>query len=129
VTITNACFLGAVAGALKPGGRFALDYGAVAEALLPSFQERTWVAVGDTLFLREGRYNHVEGRIETEYTLIRAGQVEKKPWTQRVYTYLELCRLLAAAGFTDPQGYASLSLEPFKLGSRRLLLVAAKKAT
>jgi len=125
----DARFLGAVAAALKPGGRFALDYGAVAEALLPSFQERTRVPVGDTLFLREGRYNHLEGRIETEYTLIRAGQVEKKPWTQRVYTYLELCRLLAAAGFTDPQGYASLTLEPFKLGSRRLLLVATKKAT
>jgi SAM-dependent methyltransferase len=123
----DARFLRAVARALKPGGRFVVDYGAVAEALLPSFQERTWAPVGDMLFLRDGRYNHLAGRIETEYTLIRGGKVEKKPWIQRVYTYSELCRLLAAAGFTDPQGYASLALEPFKLGSRRLLLVATKK--
>ena len=123
----DARFLSAVARALKPGGRFVLDYPAVAEALLPSYQERMWMCVGDTLFLREGRYNHLVGRIETEYTLIRGGTVEKKPWTQRVYTYLEVCRLLAAAGFTDPQAYASLALEPFKLGSRGLLLVATKK--
>jgi SAM-dependent methyltransferase len=123
----DARFLHAVAGALKPGGRFVVDYGAVAEALLPTFQERSWMPVGDMLFLRDGRYNHLAGRIETEYTLIRGGKVEKKPWTQRVYTYHELCGLLAAAGFTDPQGYASLTLEPFKLGSRRLLLAATKK--
>lgn len=120
----DARFLCAVARALKPGGRFVVDYPAVAEALLPSFQERMWMPIGDMLFLREGRYNHLAGRIETEYTLIRDGKVEKKPWTQRVYTYLEVCRLLAAAGFTDPQAYASPTLEPFKLGSRGLLLVA-----
>lgn len=120
-------FLHAVARALKPGGRFVMDYGAVAEALLPAFQERTWMSVGDMLFLRDGRYNHVAGRIETDYTLIRGGNVEKKPWTQRVYTFLELCRLLETAGFKDFQGYASLTLEPFKLGSRRLLLVATKR--
>ena len=85
------------------------------------------MSVGDMLFLRDGRYNHVAGRIETEYTLIRGGKVEKKPWTQRVYTFLELCRLLETAGFKDIQGYASLTLEPFKLGSRRLLLVATKQ--
>ena len=85
--------------------------------------------VGDMLFLREGRYNHLAGRIETDYTLICDGKVEKRPWTQRVYTYLEFCRLLAAAGFTDPQGCASPALEPFKLGARRLLLVATKKET
>jgi SAM-dependent methyltransferase len=125
----DARFVAAVARALKPAGRFAVDYPAVAEALLPSFQERTWYPIGDTLFLREGRYNHLAGRIETEYTLVRAGQVEKKPWTQRVYTYLQVCRLLAGAGFTDLQGYASPALDPFKLGARGLLLVATKKGS
>jgi SAM-dependent methyltransferase len=123
----DARFLRAVAKALKPGGRFVLDYPAVAEALLPSYQERTWWTVDDMLFLRHGRYNHHAGRIETEYTVIREGKIEKKPWTQRVYTYREVCGLLTEAGFTDLQGYASLSLEPFKLGSRGLLLVAIKK--
>ncbi len=123
----DACFVRAVAGALKPGGRFVLDYPAVAEALLPAYQERLWAPVGDMIFLRDGRYNHLAGRTEMEYTVIHDGKVEKKPWTQRVYTYLEVSRLLTAAGFVDLQGYASPTLEPFKLGSRGLLLVATKK--
>ena len=122
-----ARFLGSVANALKPGGRFVLDYPAVAEALLPTYQERLWLPIGDTLFLREGRYNHLAGRIEMDYILVHDGKVEKKPWTQRVYTYLQICELLTAAGFVDPQGYASPTLEPFKLGSRGLLLVATRK--
>jgi SAM-dependent methyltransferase len=123
----DAGFLRAVAGALKAGGRFVVDYPAVAEALLPTFQERTWMPVGDMLFLREGVYNHVAGRIETEYTLIRDGKAEKRAWKQRVYPYRQLCGMLTAAGFSDLRGYGSLTLEPFKLGSRRLLLVATKK--
>ena len=122
----DARFLRAVARALKPGGSFVLDYPAVAEALLPHFQERTWLPIGDTLFLRAGRYNPAAGRIETEYTLIRDGKHETKPWTQRVYTYREICGLVTDAGFTDVHGYASTSLEPFKLGSQGLLLTATK---
>jgi SAM-dependent methyltransferase len=122
-------FLRAIVRVLKPGGRFVVDYPVVAEALLPSFQERIWMPVGETLFLREGRYDPLTGRIESTYTLIRDGKVEKKPWTQRVYTYREICRLLVESGLTDVLGYAALTLEPFKLGSRGLLLVAAKKET
>jgi SAM-dependent methyltransferase len=123
----NAEFLRAIAAALKPGTRFVLDYGAVTEALLPAYQERSWGEFGDILFLRAGRYDHVGGRIHTEYTCIRGNQVEKKLASQRVYSYRELCRLLEEAGFADMQGLASLTDEPFHLGARRLLLIATKQ--
>jgi SAM-dependent methyltransferase len=123
----NARFLQAVAAALKPGGRFVLDYPAVAEALLPVHQERIEFPSGDVHGFRESRYNHVTGRIENEYTLIRGMQIQKEPASQRIYTYREVVRLLEAAGFTDVQGYGSTAGEPFKFRAQRLLLVAAKK--
>jgi len=36
-------------------------------------------------------------------------------------------RLFEAAGFTDLQGYDSLAGEPFRFGSRQLLLVGTKR--
>jgi hypothetical protein len=123
----DARFLQAVAGALKPGGRFVLDYPVVAEALLPVYQDRIWMHLGEMLFLREGKYNHLNGRIEMKYTLIRDTRKETKPWSQRVYTFREVCALLTNAGFGDLQAYGSLSLEPFKFRYPGLLMVATKK--
>ena len=110
---------------MKPGGRFVLDYPAVAEALLPHFQAHLAPNRRNAIPFA-GRYEPAAGRIETEYTLIQGGKSETKPWTQRVYPYREFCRLVADAGFTDLQAFASISLEPFKLGSRGLLLTATK---
>jgi SAM-dependent methyltransferase len=123
----NAAFLHAVAAAVKPGARFLLDTGVVAEVALPHFQERGWYPVGDILFLVQNRYDHVRGGLETEYIFIRDGKVERRRGWQRVYTFSELSRLLADAGFTDVQGYGSLEREPFRLGSPRLLLLATRK--
>lgn len=46
----------------------------------------------------------------------------------RVYTYGGLCRLLAEKGFANCEGYGSLEGDPFELGSKRLYLVATKRA-
>ena len=122
----DVAFLRAIFRALKPGGKFALDYGAVAEALFSNFQPRSWMPVGDTLFLRDGRYNVETGRVETDYTLIRQNQTESKSWSQRVYPYRQLKGLRTDAGFTDLHPYSSLTLEPFQFGSTRLLLISTK---
>jgi hypothetical protein len=107
-------FLAAVARALKPGGKFALDYGAVAEALLPNIQPRTWAKIGDTLFLRDARYNVDCGRVETDYTLIHETRPESKSWSQRVYTYRQVHDLFTQSGFTDlhptPRSAKTLSI-------------------
>jgi SAM-dependent methyltransferase len=124
----NAAFLAAVARVLKPGARFILETDGCAESLLPAFQERSWYDLGETLFLNNNRYDHVRGRLETEDIIIRNGQVDRRPGFQRVYTYSELCRLLREAGFATPEGFASVSQEPYHLGAQRLILVAPKNA-
>ena len=125
--VGNANFLKSVARALKSGARFILDASRVAELILPKFREREWAKVGDILFLEENRYDHIQGRMDTEYTFVREGKVEKRFSSERVYTYREHCRLLEEAGFANCEGYASLHQDPFKLGSERLFLAATKK--
>jgi SAM-dependent methyltransferase len=122
----NAAFLTAVCRALKPGGRFLLDYPLLAESFLPKFQERMWFPVGDIQFLIQHRYDPATSRVETEYTFIRKGHVDTRPGSHRIYTYRELSELLQAAGFGEIQAYGSLYQEAFKLGSPRPLFLARK---
>lgn len=123
----NADFLKAVFRALKPGGRFLVETH-IAETLLPRFQERDWGRVGDTFVLQERTYDHLGGRIDAGWTLLREGRTEKRSSSIRLYTYRELCQLLRQAGFEKCEGYETLTQEPFKLGSRRLTLRSTKYA-
>jgi hypothetical protein len=62
------------------------------------------------------------------WTLVRQANEVELFSSMRIYTYRELCRLLEEAGFTSCEGYDGLNEDPFALGARRLLLVAAKEA-
>jgi len=119
-------FVSAVARALRPGGGFVIDSGAVAESLLPTLLARRWYKVGDILLLIDNRFDHVTGRLETEYTFVRDGVTDTRRGFQRAYTYRELSELLRLAGFRDVEGFGSPAGEPYKLGAPRLLLVARK---
>jgi SAM-dependent methyltransferase len=123
----TATFFRAVARALKPGARFAVDNGTIAECSLPTLKERFWIPVGDILFLIQNRYDHECGRLEMDFTLIRKGRVEQKSGFQQVYTYRTFCRMLADAGFEGFQAYGSVGQEPFRLGSHSLVLVATRR--
>jgi SAM-dependent methyltransferase len=124
----NAAFLKAVCRCLKPSTRFVLDYPTVLEARLPKFLERNWMQTGDVFFLEDEHYDPVRGRTDTEYTLLREGQVDKRMGSHRNYTYREICTLLAEAGFIDVETYGSLNEEPFQLGSQLLFLIGRKPA-
>ncbi len=122
----NAAFLKAVSRVLKPGARFLMDCGGLAETIFPTFQDRNWFQAGDIKFLRNARYDPERGRIDTEYTLIRDGRTEARTASHRIYTYRELSQLLKEAGFTDLKAFGSLTQEPFGLSSKKCLLVATR---
>jgi SAM-dependent methyltransferase len=122
----NAEFLRAVANTLKPGARFVLETGYVAETLLPALQERAWYPVGEDYWLANRRYDPVEGRLHVEYIYIHEGTIDRRTMSARVHTCREVIRLLEQAGFTDVQTYGSLAKEPFRLGSKNLLAVAMR---
>jgi len=120
----NVEFLHALGKALKPGARFIIDTGLIAESALPGLQTRRWYEVGGIHFLIENRYDVSRGRLETQYTFIRDGQVDRRSGSQQVYTLRELQQLLQSAGFTEFESFSSTDGAPFALGSQRLLLVA-----
>jgi SAM-dependent methyltransferase len=123
----NSDFLKAIFRALKPNSRFVLDASMCLEARLPTFRDKNWSQIGEYYFIEDERYDHVRGRIVTEYTLIRGQDVEKRMASHRCYTYRELRALLDAAGFGDVQSFGSAGGEPFRLGSTGLFLVATRE--
>jgi SAM-dependent methyltransferase len=121
-------FLAAVAGALKPGGRFAMETGMAAESILPSLQRTGWYQVDDIYMLSERRYHPREGRLDIDYTFIRGGQVETRPSSSYVLTVNEICRLHEEAGLEPLELLGSATGEPYQMGSGRLILISEKIA-
>lgn len=123
----NAEFLAAVSRALKPGARFIIDSGAIAECILPTFQEHRSFELGGITLVIDSRYDHEQGRMFTDYTFIRDGRSDKRPGSQRIYTYHQLAGLLREAGLAVVAAYSSVAEDPYKLGAQKLLLVSAKR--
>ena len=119
-----AKFLGGVARALKPGARFVVETGMAAESFLPDFEEQTCHQVGDITCITKERYNAVEGCIDSEYILERAGKSESFLAKHWIYTAAEIQRMLRRAGFEILDVFGSLKFEPFKLGSQELFVVS-----
>ena len=122
----NADFLKAVSVTLKPGARFILDAPAIAECILPTFQPSRSIEIAGIRVDIEHRYDHEQGRMFNDFTFTRDGVVDKRPSSQRSYTYRELIELLRAASLEPVAAYGSLTEEPFKLGGHRVLLVSQK---
>ena len=123
----NVAFIKSLSPTIKSGGRFLLDAPAIAECLLPNVQASRSLEIAGIKVDIEHRYDHEQGRMFNDFTFTRDGVVDKRPSSQRVYTYRELTELLRAAGLETIAAYASLTEEPFQLGAQRLFLVAAKQ--
>ena len=122
----NAGFLQAVARVLKPGARFVIDTGVMAESVLPHLESRGWHLAGGVHMLIENRYDAESGRLYTDYTFVRGAQIEKRSGFHRIYTLNEFRRLLQQAGFARCEACSSTRRDAFKLGDRRLLMIATR---
>lgn len=120
-------FLAAAARTLKPDARIVLDGLKAAEVLLPQFRERHEMALGDILFVAENRYDCETGSTENRYTVTRGDRNEVRLARHRIYTCREIVTMLERAGFELIELLGSLSGEPFRLGSSRLIVLAARR--
>lgn len=124
----DQAFLEAVARALAPGGRLAIDYGQSVESVLPRWEPRLEAEMGGFHFLEDNRYDFLAGRVESRYVFSRGGETEEKLASQRAYSVSELARNLEAAGFEVRDFFGSAREDPFALGAQSLLIVAQKRA-
>jgi SAM-dependent methyltransferase len=117
----NRDFLGAVARALRPGGRFLLEYPLVAELVLARREFRDWRVLGERLLLTDAHYDARSARLETTYTFAdlaqASGALESRVASYRVYTAREVATLLGAAGFTAIELLGDLEGSPFDRGA------------
>lgn len=115
----------ALAGALRPGGRFLIDTVSL-ETMAANFRPRNWFDAEGTTVTMETSMNLGASRVETTWTFLRPG-ADPVAWRSsvRAYSVHELTELLREVGFV---AFTALDadLEPFELGADRLWLVATK---
>ncbi len=117
----------AIATALKPGGRFLIETHTV-ETLARIFQASDWQWLDEDRhrgrLLQERDWDLQNSRINASWTFITDGNETTHKSSIRLYTFSELSRLLRTAGFESIEGVESLTHDTFRVGSRRLTLVA-----
>lgn len=121
-------FLRKIAQQLQSGGRFVAHTQLLAESVLPNFQERSWMKVGEDIsYLAHNDYDVNLGVIHAELTYIRGSEHMTRSIEQYVYTLAELSALMGEAGLTVTETFGSLDGEPFALGDEQAYLLAVKK--
>lgn len=108
-------------------GSVVLDYGFVAESLLPGLVlEEEPMTLGGIEATQVNEYDVARSRWLTAFTFRRGDAVHRGTSVQHVYTAAEVGRLVSAAGFTEQHRFGDPDGSPFRLGSPRLLLVARR---
>ena len=122
-----AAFLFALAAALKPGTRLAIETGVAAESILPTLVQKRWHRLGDLMILSENRYDALHSRLDIDYTFVRGSSVETRPASSYVFTVAEIGRMLETAGFGEIVLHGGMVGEPYTVGSPRLVIVAMRR--
>lgn len=116
----------AVAATLKPGEKFVLDTGYLAEGLFPSAQERAWYPDGNNFVLASRRYDAVDGQLHVAYTFIDEAERSTHVMSSRMQRGLYFITKFQASGLREVSSFSALTREPFELGLSRQLIVGTK---
>ena len=120
----NRRVLTEVARTLKPGGRFALEM-AGRDATICGFQADTVAERDGDVLVDRRRIEPLTGRVVTDRTVVRDGQVRRVPFFVRMFTFTELRDWLLSAGFAAVEGYGENG-SPLAPESQRMITVARR---
>jgi SAM-dependent methyltransferase len=121
----NRAVLDGIAGALRPGGKLAMDLDNLT-SFLASYCPSRVVAARDDGDMLVDRYHldALTGRFEAERTVIRSGQTRRLNFVKRLFGFPELRDWLLAAGFSSVTGYGEDG-QALTAGHKRMVIVAA----
>jgi SAM-dependent methyltransferase len=118
--------LDGVARALKPGGKFVIDF-INREWVIRQYQEREWKQQGDVIVLEQRRFDLATGRNTAEATVVEAdGSKRSFEVVMRMYTAVELISMLRAAGLRWRRLWGDFDGRDLSLDSRRLIVLSEK---
>ena len=124
----NKRVITAVAAALKPSGKFLLEYWNPYAAFQLD-QTRNWWWMSESLLaLADVEYDPASGRLSDHRTVIdlSTGAVQESVNRIRFYFPTELEEMLASAGLKVRAMYGDFDYSPFLTESRRLITIAEK---
>ncbi|AUD07220.1 class I SAM-dependent methyltransferase [Spirosoma pollinicola] len=120
-------FVARVAGALKPGARFVINSGLVAESILTHFPQTGHHVLGDLTMDIRNSYVIGESYMATELTYTKPDRTETHYFKHYVFTLSEIKRMLIQHGLRTIAVYNSTEKLDYHLGDQQMYLVAEKE--
>jgi SAM-dependent methyltransferase len=111
---------------LRHQGRFIIDTGMIAEAILAETEPESTYEINGYTFAVRNEYEPRTGRMNVHTVLSRGTDRWQQSFSQAVYTCAELIRLLEENGFAFVGMFADTNDAPFARGQSRLLLVVQR---
>lgn len=121
-------FVKKVSAALKPGARFIINSGMVAESILPNFPKTGHYVLDELTMDIRNAYNVEDSCMLTELTYAKRNQTEVHHFKHYVFTLSEIKRLLAKYGLRTTNVYKSTEKQLYQFGDQQLYLVAEKSS-
>jgi len=112
---------------LRPGGQFLIDV-SHRDRVVSGFIARDWSELPDgTLTWTQREFDPISSISGEDLAWLAGGEIRRRSFRVHLYTATDLTRMLRAAGLQPVAYYGDWELNPFKVESRRLIIVAKKE--
>lgn len=112
---------------LDAGGKLIINEWLLGETVSKTFKDKNWFEVNGYTCLTSSNYLFHPTRIETNYTILKAGAVvEKKLAIDYIFSIAEMEELLDMSGFKIVEMYSTPRKRKFCYGDQQIYMVAVK---
>jgi len=111
---------------VREGGRMLIDSGAIAESILPHFEETGEYEFGGIQMSSRREYQPMLGCMDIEYTFRRADVVQVRGCRQWVFMLAQFRHMLESAGWHLVHVFSDVEGVPYHLGGRYARIIAEK---